>query len=390
MPRKKDRQSPSEPVTREATEEEQKRKTEQRNYVSQADVPRHTIHEALRVVRALADEYGKQPTRPLDVAAAMGMKPTTGWFKTVTGASVAYGFTDGGSQADEISLTGLARRVVTPTEEGDDVAAMREALMQPRIVREFLEKYDGSKLPREDIGRNVLEQMGVTEKATERTLNLIVKSADELGLLTEIKGDTYVNLRSAAKPTRPDADLMYDANAEDDEEPDVPEDGDAGTTAEVNRVVEAVMPPVAPIPQLNRKVFISHGKNQKIVDQVKELLAFGDFEPVVSVEKETASKPVPDKVMDDMRECGAGIINVGSEKKVIDQQGEEHLILNQNVLIEIGAAMALYQGRFILLVEKGVQLPSNLQGLYQVRYAGEELGGDATIKLLKAFNDFKK
>jgi predicted nucleotide-binding protein len=39
-------------------------------------------------------------------------------------------------------------------------------------------------------------------------------------------------------------------------------------------------------------------------------------------------------------------------------------------------------------VEKGVELPSNLQGLYQVRYEGEDLGGDATIKLLKAFNDF--
>lgn len=142
-------------------------------------------------------------------------------------------------------------------------------------------------------------------------------------------------------------------------------------------------------PVVNRKVFISHGKNRKIVEQVKELLSFGDFEPVVSVEKETTSKPVPDKVMDDMRECGAGIINVGSERKVIDQQGEEHVILNQNVLIEIGAAMALYAGRFILLVEKGVELPSNLQGLYQVRYEGEELGGDATIKLLKAFNEFK-
>jgi hypothetical protein len=51
-----------------------------RNYVSQADVPRHTIDEALRVARAIADNYGKQPTRPLAVAKAMGMKPTTGKF----------------------------------------------------------------------------------------------------------------------------------------------------------------------------------------------------------------------------------------------------------------------------------------------------------------------
>ena len=42
-----------------------------------------------------------------------------------------------------------------------------------------------------------------------------------------------------------------------------------------------------------------------------------------------------------------------------------------------------------LLVREGVDLPSNLQGLYQVRYSGERLDGDATIKLLKAIKDIK-
>ncbi len=228
--------------------------------------------------------------------------------------------------------------------------------------------------------------MGVPEGATERTLKLIVDSADELSLLTEINGKRLVNLKGAAVTPKADAqDLLYD---EDDAEDEPGSDHEVKQSGGSTPLVDV---PEAPADRReNRKVFISHGKNRKIVEQVKELLAFGDFEPVVSVEKETTSKPVPDKVMDDMRGCGAGIINVGSERKVIDQQGEEHVILNQNVLIEIGAAMALYEGRFILLVEKGVELPSNLQGLYQVRYEGEELGGDATIKLLKAFNDFKR
>jgi predicted nucleotide-binding protein len=59
------------------------------------------------------------------------------------------------------------------------------------------------------------------------------------------------------------------------------------------------------------------------------------------------------------------------------------------VLIEIGAAMALYGRRFILLVLDGVTLPSNLQGLYEVRYVGEALDGEATIRLLEAINDIK-
>ena len=64
-------------------------------------------------------ELPNEPTRPLDVAKAMKLTPTAGPFITITGASTAYGFTEGGSKADKIALTDLGRRVVAPTEEGD-------------------------------------------------------------------------------------------------------------------------------------------------------------------------------------------------------------------------------------------------------------------------------
>jgi predicted nucleotide-binding protein len=148
-------------------------------------------------------------------------------------------------------------------------------------------------------------------------------------------------------------------------------------------------PSAAQVKPPSNRVFITHGRNKEIVAQIKELLSFGNFQPVISVEHETVSKPVPDKVMDEMRSCSAAIVHVGTEMKVLDAEGKEHRILNPNVLIEIGACMALYGRRFILLVERGVTLPSNLQGLYEVRYEGTTLDYEATMKLLKAFNDFK-
>jgi predicted nucleotide-binding protein len=51
--------------------------------------------------------------------------------------------------------------------------------------------------------------------------------------------------------------------------------------------------------------------------------------------------------------------------------------------------MAFYGRRFILLVRDGVKLPSNLQGLYEVRYNGENLDAVSTIKLLEAIKDIK-
>jgi predicted nucleotide-binding protein len=104
---------------------------------------------------------------------------------------------------------------------------------------------------------------------------------------------------------------------------------------------------------------------------------------------ESLAKPVPLKVLDEMRSCQAAVIHVNIEQRVIDSSGNEVDLVNQNVLIEIGAAMALYRDKFVLLVEEGVALPSNLQGLYECRYSGSELSMTAAMKLLKSFNEFK-
>ena len=139
----------------------------------------------------------------------------------------------------------------------------------------------------------------------------------------------------------------------------------------------------------NNRVFISHGKQKAIATQIKELLAFGNFDPVISVEREATAIPVPEKVFEDMRSCGAGVIHVGAEGEYSDKDGNKQRKINDNVLIEIGAAMALYGKKVILLVEKGVVLPSNLQGLYRCDFDGDKLDYEATMKLLKTFSQFR-
>jgi hypothetical protein len=337
-----------------------------------------SLRQALRVPQAIADSYAKQSTRPLDLAAALDMSPTSGGFRELCGAALGYGLTDGGPNAALISLTALGRRIVAPLEDGDDQIALREAALVPGVEREFLERYDGSPIPSEKVARNVLESLGVPSDATQRVYDLIVENARSVGLLKPIKDKVFVDLgQPAGRPAVPTTDSS-----------------DAGDRADPADPLSGLAEP-APGPEPsragmpNRRVFLSHGSNHRVVDQLKELLAFGDFEAVVAVERESVSKPVPQKVMDDMRSAAAGIIHVSPEERLMDQAGVERRVLNQNVLIEIGAAMALYGERFILLVEEGTTLPSNLQGLYEVRYSGSELGYDATMKVLKALNQFK-
>src|SRR6266850_1847820 len=105
-----------------------------RKNLSQQDVPSSSLEKALRVARAIGENYGFKPSSPIQVARALGVQPTTGPFRMLTGASIAYGLTTGGYNADTIALEPLAMRIVRPTAEGDDLAAKREALLKPRVV----------------------------------------------------------------------------------------------------------------------------------------------------------------------------------------------------------------------------------------------------------------
>ena len=359
-----------------------------RTYISQSDIPSLPLEKAMRVATAIGENYGYKPSTPLQVAKALDISPTSSGFKMLTGASIAYGLTTGGYNAEVISITPLGLRIVRPTTEGDDLLAKREATLKPRVIREFLAKYDAAPVPKEAIGQNVLLDMGVPQDRTAEVLGLILQSAEAVGFLQTIKDRKYVELGNVESP---------------DEVVNVEKDDQGSSEAESTHnsaslptpvLISKPVPPAAPITMRGdgraRKVFITHGKNKALIEPIKKLLGFGELEAMVSVQTQTVSQSVPGKVMEEMRSCGAAIIHVEDERHLVDNEGNQHIVLNDNVLIEIGAAMALYGQRFILVVKEGVKLPSNLSGLLELRYKGETLDMEETVKLLEAINDMKK
>lgn len=151
----------------------------------QEDVPSMSIDAALRVARSIGDEYAFRPTKPLNVAGAMGMTHTSGPFRAISGASAAYGITTGAAQGAEIGITPLGMRILQPTVDGDDMAAKREALLRPKIVGDFLRTYDGATLPSEGVARNVLAQKGVPLDRTASVLSLIVEGGTAVGFIRD-------------------------------------------------------------------------------------------------------------------------------------------------------------------------------------------------------------
>ena len=346
------------------------------SYFKQADAPTYKVADALRVAIAIKEKCGGQPTPPLMVAKSMGMRPSSGGFQGLCGAAMAYGLTEGGGKAAKISLTTLGDRVASEKNENTRNKVLREAVLKPAAVKGFLEKYNGNKVPAEDVAVGLLEQeLQAPKKKAQALYQLIVDNARLVGFLTDIDGQDYVHLDVG------DADEPVEPATEEQvvEEPESGEQSQEPTTS-------AVTPQEDDSPA-NRDVFITHGSNMKIVEQIKKLLKLARLNPVVAVEQETTAMPIPHKIRDGMGKCMAAIIHVGTELKLRDEKGEEHLILNSNVLIEIGAAMALYEDGFILLVEEGVVLPSNLQGLSKITFKGDRLDFDSAIEVLGSLNE---
>ena len=310
------------------------------------------------------------------------MSPTSSAWPSLAGASIAYGLTAGGVNANAMTISDLGKKLVAPEEEGADIVARREAIMKPRLMREFFEKYRRAKFPNEIIGVNVLKGLGISADRVENALQIIKDNGKYAGVIRDTPTGPFINLDSPGVP----APTATPALPEDDQHDPLSPAADGG---QAPPTISKLTPPAAAFDPKADHVFISHGKQREIVTQIKELLEFGKFTPVVSVEREVTAIAVPEKVFEDMRSCAAGIIHVGGEGKYLDPDGNEHTKLNDNVLIEIGAAMALYGKKIILLVEKGVALPSNLQGLYRCEFEGDRLEYESTMKLLKTIGQFR-
>ncbi len=358
-------------MTKDAGSEAERRRFKGR--VSQADVPRHSISEARRVAQAIEDHYGGTSASPMDVATSLESTPSSSWFRTVTGAAVAYGLTEGAYNSNEIKLTPLGRRLVAPMAEGDDQLALVEAIQRPRVMREFLRKYDRKKLPPELIARNVLTGMGVDKDATERTLKVVLDSAETAGVIRQLKGEDWVDLRSrqptATSPAAEEVEVDVEAT---DDFPDA--------TDERNRIVSEPVPPadvVAPM-----KIFVAHGRSTKPLDQLKQVLNEWQVPFVVAADEPNAGRPISEKVAELMKSCTAGIFIFTADDEFRNATGEAVFRPSQNVIYELGAASLLYGRKIVVFKEKGVTFPSDFRDLGWIQFERDALDGKA-VDLLR-------
>jgi hypothetical protein len=348
-----------------------------RRLISQADVPGHSLREALTVAQALTDSFAGGPAAPHQVALALNISPTSSNWHRLAGAAVAYGLTKGGSKIDKIALDQLGKRATAPTEEGDDVKARAEAALKPKVCRGFFRRYNRAKFPQDHIALNVLrEDLGVPAERCQAVLEILKDNGAFVGFIHNTKTGPFVSMDDLQPiPVAPASESFVV--------------GRPGEEAEIGEGLEALPPTEVVLPHAPAgfRVFISHSKNMAVVDQVKEILGLYDIDYELAVEEETTAIPVPQKILAAMRRCQAGVMVVTGD----EQSGTaENLSINTNVLIEIGAAFVLYDQKVVLLWDKRLKVPSNIQGLYRCEFEGNQLSFAVGTKLAKALKGFRK
>ena len=113
------------------------------------------------------------------------------------------------------------------------------------------------------------------------------------------------------------------------------------------------------------------------------------FQYEIAEERETVAIPISEKVFGLMEKCNCSIINISADEEKKEANGTYRI--NENVLIEIGAAYLHYKRRVILLIDNRLRdrLPSNIKGLAAIFYEGDELSWSAGTKLQKALTEFR-
>jgi len=343
--------------------------------------PRFPLKEVLNIPEAIWTQNAGNPFDILDVAKALGVSPTSSGLVTRLASSYRYGLTEGSPTTKLISLTSLGSSIVAPVADTDVNALLRQALLFPPVFQKVYTWMDRKPIPRADVLRNTLMKspelggFGIPMEDVDDFIKVFMDNIPDYQLADEMNNTRYLRLD---KLSPPETLQPVEAPSRLDEFQPTP--------LEKPQMFEGQHRAQPPPPAVTR-VFISHSKNMRILGQLKQMLKFGGFEAEVAEERETTAIPIPEKVFTSMRKCNCAVINVSADEQ--EKHGDSYGI-NQNVLIEIGGAFLLYDRKVILLVDKRIKLPSNLQGLSILPYDGDELSWDTGMKLQNALTHFRE
>lgn len=114
----------------------------------------------------------------------------------------------------------------------------------------------------------------------------------------------------------------------------------------------------------NKKIFVVHGHDEALKEKVARLVEKQGFEAIILSEQSNNGKTIIEK-FEENSEVGAAIcLFTGDDIGKAKSEPEEKQRARQNVVYEAGYFMGkLGREKVVMVVDKGIELPSDLQGV---------------------------
>jgi len=322
--------------------------------------PRVPLKKALVVASAIEEDNAGKPYSRIDLAQSIGSTPSSKVFRRLIIDSNKYGLTSGGIAADKIELTELGTAIVAPKQEGEREKGLLTALLKPPIFEKVLRFYDGKKIPPEDILKNSLRrEFGVIPEDVSLIHEMLATNLADYGLVQDIKGSKYLQLEKLSSGE-------FKPSEEEEKAKEEPEEG--LELAEELGKIEIPKP---------RVIFVAHGKNRKPLEQLKAILTQFKVPFKIAIDEPHKGRPITQKNAQLMRECTSGIFIFTADEETTDSKGEKVMRPSDNVVFELGAGIALYSDKIVILREEEVSFGSDFTDYGYITFEKDRLDAKA-------------
>lgn len=156
---------------------------------SQAKFPRHNVEKALRIPRAIIDQNAGKECSDKDTAKYVGVG-FNGPYRVEISSALKYGFLER-PRAGIVSVTERARQAIRPQKNGDEIDAMRAAVLAAPDISAVYSHYRGENLPDGMFFQNALaDKFGIPADKVSEFTEIFLTSLQSAKLL-EKSGDKY-------------------------------------------------------------------------------------------------------------------------------------------------------------------------------------------------------
>lgn len=298
---------------------------------------------------------------------ALGMSPSSSNFRYLLSSSYRYGLTDGTEKANDIALTELGREA-TGSDEARRQLALTRASQAPSVFQQFFEKFDQAKVPSPEMLPKILtQQFDVPESHANECATLIMANGRFVGLIRDLTGGPRVMRDAAPLPASDTVETPEELTSEE-------------AVVELERPESLTSPsplpagkPVEPSDARSKVLFVGHGNNRGPLEKIEKFLVKYGIPHKVAVDEPNLGRPIPTKVKDIMRECGAAILIFTKDEKFADADGQEVWRPSENVVYELGAASLLYDDRIVILMEAGLHFPMNFESIGHITFDEDQI-----------------